>query len=58
MAVKIFQLVEWIYILRMQPSTPNFSETVATYIKCLEWYNGIFHDGTSHSDSHFIRFAQ
>lgn len=58
MAAKIFQLTEWIYILRMRPVQPNFSETVATYIKCLEWYNGIFLENTSHGDSHFTRFAQ
>jgi len=57
-ALKIFQLTEWIYVLRMQPASPNLSDTVATYIKCLEWYNDIFHDSTSHNHSHLIQFAQ
>jgi hypothetical protein len=58
MAAKIFQLIEWIYKLRMQPVEPGFSETVATYIKCLEWYNYLFTDGINYNDDPSARFAQ
>jgi len=57
MAAKIFQLIEWIYKLRMQPVEPGFSETVATYIKCLEWYNYLFTDGINYNDDPSARFA-
>jgi hypothetical protein len=58
MAAKIFQLVEWTYLLCTQPDTPVFSMTAWTYIRCLEWYNDIFKGGISDSDSHFTQFAQ
>ena len=65
MAVKIFQLTEWVYkflALRrvLEPPTPSVSGVAAieVYKDCLDWYGSVFDLLRAHENSPLVVFIQ